>query len=361
LRSLHIEYSGEQHGVVAQGDDALAPLSALQRPTQLHLPEVRSAQLAVLQLPRLQQLQLKRCEFGQGQQLQLDHLTALQQLQLNDCGIRSTQRSRGQAHSGGLEKNVSWSSAGRLPPKLRELQWWRRCDGIGCSVQQLLPLRQLQKLLLFGEMSEPEEQQLPQLTSLVTITELGLCCSAATAAACCALPIKALEVTSDDATPAALQQLCALSSLTHLNICGSHLPATPAQLSAALTQLTALHHVSIGGFRTTAADRPARATRSSRSAAAQTSSGTGGRGDAASSARVEHDVEGIALLLRAVARLPELGSVWVGLPVVLMSSGVRQLKDAVQEQLPAWLQAGFSSSGRTCTLRVGYGTWIQHM
>jgi hypothetical protein len=335
--------------VITQRDDALAPLSALQRLTQVHLQEVRSAQLAVLQLPDLQRLELQRCEFDQGQQLQLDHLTALQQLQLVDFGIRSTQRSRGQARSRAVEDNITWSSAGQLPPNLRQLHWRRAHEGIGCSVQQLLPLTRLQKLVLLGGMPEPEQQQLPQLTSLVRLTEISIRCSAATAAACQALPIKALYITSDDATPAVLQQLCALSSLTYLDVRGSLLPATLAQLSAALTQLTALQHVSIRGFHATAGDCPAPLTRS-RSRSAQAGS-TG----SSNSYAAKHDVDDLALLLRAVARLPDLGSVWVQLPVMLMPAGARQLKGFVQEELPAWLQAGFrvTSTGKKFCLVVG--------
>jgi hypothetical protein len=364
LRSLHIECSDFEH-VIAQRDDALAPLSALQRLTQLHLQEVRSAQLAVLQLPRLQRLQLQKCVFGPGQQLQLDHLTALQQLQLLDCGIRShymTQLSMGQS-------NVTRSSAGRLPPNLHELQW--RCAhhglGIGCSVQQLLPLSRLQKLVLLGRMPEAEQQQLlPQLTSLVRLTEIGIRCSAATAAACWALPIKALAITSGDATPSVLQRLCTFSSLTYLNFCGSHLPARLEQLSAALTQLTALQHLSITShsrqLKTTAADCPARSTRSSRSAAlASSTKSCSRRSYAADCAPLEHDLTGVVLLLRAVACLPDLGSVLVELPVTLKVAGMRQIKATVQEHLHAWLQRGFkvSASGGKFDLTVGCSISMQ--
>jgi hypothetical protein len=338
LRSLHLV----QNDVILQRDDALTSLSALQRLTQLQLCAVRSAQLAVLQLPQLLRLELGRCDFDKGQQLQLGHLTALQQLQLLDCRFRSTQHSGGRA----LE-NIARSSEGQLPPNLRELQWLRADEGLGFSVQQLLALTGLQKLELPGRMPEEEQQQLPQLTRLAGLTGIGICCSAATAVTCCALPIKALSITSDDATPAVMQQLCAFSGLTYLTVHGKHLPATMEQLSATLAQLTALQHVSITGFSTTA-DRPARSMRSSRAAAQTSSPGSGSY--VAAGARAAHSVEGVAMLLRAVGRLPDLGSVLVAVPVMLNRAEARHVK----ARLPAWLQPGFrvNSSGRESHLRV---------
>jgi hypothetical protein len=261
LRSLHLGYG---INTLQQHDDVPTPLSALQRLTQLQLSEVRSAQLAVLQLPQLQRLGIYWCEFAAGRQLQLGQLTALQQLQLLDYSVRQMQRDRGQNGSRAVE-HITQSAAGAplqqqqqqgeeptdlgdssedtaapdqviqqqqqqqqlLPPNLRELQWLCGGEGLGWSVQQLLHLTRLQKLLLLGTLPDPEQQQqLLQLTSLVGLTEIGLSCSAARAAAFCVLPIKALSITSDDATPAVLQQLGAFSGLTHLTISASHLPAT---------------------------------------------------------------------------------------------------------------------------------------
>jgi hypothetical protein len=357
LRSLHVAYCVN---TLQQRDDVLMPLSALQRLTQLQLSEVRSAQLAVLQLPQLQRLGIYWCEFAAGQQLQLGHLTALQQLQLLDYSIRHMQRDRGQTGSRALE-HITLSSAGaalqqqqQLPPNLRELQWLCGGEGLGYSVQQLLQLTRLQKLVLLGTMPDPEQQQqLLQLTSLVRLTEIGISCSSATAAACCALPIKALSITSDDATPAVLQQLGTFSGLTHFTISGRHLPTTLGRLSSMLAQLTALQHVSIAGFNTTAADRPARLTRPSRSAAEISS--IGGGKYAAGSAGVGHNAQDIAMLLRAVGCLPDVGSGRIELPVMLLDVDVRQLKELVQEQLPAWLPSfRVSKPGHRFRLRLGY-------
>jgi hypothetical protein len=340
LHSLHLV----QSDVSLQPDDAVTPLSALQRLTQLQLCAVHCAQLAVLWLPQLQRLDLNRCDCDQGQQLQLGHMTALQQLQLLDCRICSTQHTTSRA----LE-NITCSSEGQLPPKLREMQWLCADEGLGFSMQQLLALTGLQKLELPGRIPDSEPQQLPQLSRLAGLTGIGIYCSAAIAVTCCALPIKALSITSDDATPAVLQQLCAFSGLTYLTVHGKHLPATMEQLSTTLAQLTALQHVSVTGFSTTA-DRPARSMRSSR-AAAQTSS-PGSSSYVAAGARAAHSVEGVAMLLRALGRLPDIGSVLVAVPVMLNRAEARHIK----EQLPAWLQPGFrgNSSGRESYLRVGF-------
>jgi hypothetical protein len=278
------------------------------------------------------------CVFDAGEQLQLGHLNAVTQLQLINGGVGSTQRG-GRQNSSRAVDNI-----GQLPPNLCELQWQYAHEGLGWGLQQLLALTRLQKLELLGKMLELEQQQqLPQLTSLVSLTKIDVCCSAVTAAACSALPIKALSITSDDATPAVLQQLCAFSGLTYLGISGKHLPATMQQLSATLVQLTALQHVSITGINTTAANRPARSTRSS-SVAARTSS-TGSDSCGAGSASVVRGVEGIAKLLRAVGCLPDLGSVCIAFPVMLLLAELRQLQEFKSSWLPGCTLAFMLTAG----------------
>jgi hypothetical protein len=71
-------------------------------------------------------------------------------------------------------------------------------------------------------MSVTAAEQLAQLSSIRTLAEVRLKCSAAAAAACWALPLKAQRVSSDDATPPVLQQLATVQGLTSLVIAGGH-------------------------------------------------------------------------------------------------------------------------------------------
>jgi hypothetical protein len=66
-------------------------------------------------------------------------------------------------------------------------------------------------------------------------------------------------------------------------------------------------------------------------------------------------VSACSLHASEVGGLPDLGSVRVELPVVLLNAEARQLKMLVEDDLPAWLQPGFhvTGSGRTFQLKVG--------
>ncbi|KAF6254814.1 hypothetical protein COO60DRAFT_1538509 [Scenedesmus sp. NREL 46B-D3] len=270
LRSLGIYTAGQ--AVSPQSDRVLVPLSALRQLTTLQLLSTgaapRKEQLQSLQLPQLQQLQAALHRMREGKHLQLAHLTALTQLSLTD--------------STGVP-----SPTDQLPPNLLDLTWlledWYgsvAASSSSCSVQPLLALSRLRKLQLHTCATSPTAEELAQLSSLGSLTELGIVSNWQTlgheedeadvlwqtvaaqaaaeptnAAVLRLLPLKALSWSSERSpvAVAVLQHLGALQGLTRLELhlsceavpghCGNQL--TPAELTAMLQRSTGLQQLSL--------------------------------------------------------------------------------------------------------------------
>jgi hypothetical protein len=158
--------------VSGQSDNVLAPLSALQQLTSLKLGGVlRKVQLQHLQLPQLQQLEARFSlnlgfEADREEHLQLAHLAALTQLFL-------------WVAAEGL------GPADQLPLELQKLTLRHGPVGFidddsscitSCSLQPLLALSRLQTLQLTMRDAAPAAEELAQLSSISSLTEVELWC-----------------------------------------------------------------------------------------------------------------------------------------------------------------------------------------
>jgi hypothetical protein len=311
-------------------------LSLLQQLTQLqlhlHVPSVHRNQLAQLQLPQLQQLDvLLSSEPGR---LQLGHMTALHTLHVIDMGI-----------------NSRFTRGDQLPPNLRQLSWdWRyrgqllKDDAPPGSMQPLLALTGLQKLRLAysrGVASESLDTslslQLAELVELPRLLELALHYKGvalptlqAAASAWAVLPLVELSLSPDDVhrgmrIPASLmQQIGQLQGLTHLVLHGSHIDATLVELADVLRQLCALQRLVLAEPMPTGADAVGEAT---------------------------HGIEAATELLQALDELRQLHAVQVSVPLKL--AGCETHDEAKQRAEPLEQVLGNQLSG-SCSVWVSF-------
>jgi hypothetical protein len=312
LHSLYIQAPSSDASW--QEDTVLAPLSVLQQLTRLKLDVVRRAQLQQLQLPQLQILEVWCSHTEESQLLRTGHLTALQKLSLQSYSRASRQEDQ-------------------LPPNLQELRYkliTQQGDAEqGGRLLPLLGLSRLKKLQLeFGGAPTVTAEELKQLSRLSCLQELGLSywgCTmadaAATTAALQALPLKSLQLVSDEVPGLVLGQLGQLQSLTRLEVqaaryAPSGINATPDMLAGVLQQLTSLRCLTVEGYDSMAAD-------GSGLVYARDSLVEG----------VWQSVDGVRALLHAVGGLSRLEQVNVVLPVSLQESVVQQLEVLLLQQL----------------------------
>jgi hypothetical protein len=251
--------------------------------------------------------------------MQLHHLTALTKLVLAD-------------------KSGLLSSFERLPPNLVDVTWWDMpgfsfvTDGTMCSMQPLLSLTRLQKLQLQFVDAAPAAQELVQLSSISSLTNLQLKyiweqqlsvrhCSAAEAAATAwpLLPLKCLAWSSSHGSvpTAVLQHVAALQCLTQLDLFvqSPHVSdlLAPAQLAVVLQQTTALEELSLHSSMST------------------------GYSASVDSVVASFEVGAVAAFLQAIVGLHELGEVHVELYMEWSEGAAAELPRLREELLPAWL------------------------
>jgi hypothetical protein len=293
-----------------QASDVLAPLSALQQLTCLHLDFLRRQQLQHLRLPQLQALdvRLEQCMQGEQAQMQLSQITGLTMLCLTDWAAL-------------LQPDDVF------PPHLRELEFTVVGDR-RCSLQPLLLLTQL-RMLHVSIRGVPEgcEDCIGQLSSLTSLQDLRLsygwrikvhihsaeedrshaafqAINEAVAAASVwqQLPLKSLSWTSQVLPAAVLQQVAVLTGLTHLMLSmhqsstRSGLEASPRQLAGILQQLQMRRELTIATYGTLPFDDVDAVGVGSAAGAAA----------AAAAAGPFHTVDGVVAFLQAVGGLSML-------------------------------------------------------
>ncbi|KAF6251064.1 hypothetical protein COO60DRAFT_1563436 [Scenedesmus sp. NREL 46B-D3] len=332
LRRLNIVGTFRQWTMPAFGEShsTLVPLAALQQLTELQLPSVLNAELMQLQVPRLQQLQVRICSSAHGarKQLQLSHMTGLQGLRITDEDVRH----------GGL------AAGDQLPPGLRELHWHEaRVHWVStaqCSAQPLLALTLLQKLYLELGRQPPEAAELAQLSSLRSLQEVALIydstppgiVAAHAQAAWPVLPLVQLGFLAPSCTlelqASVVLDLGAAQGLSHVCLRAERFCTKPSELAAVLRHLPALQCLEVSEV---VAD---------------------GHGDGrfvpywiAAAARgiqavpMGRDVNAVSELLEAVGGLQELSRVHLRLAMKLASSEVQALQGQLHQLLHSELAA----------------------
>jgi hypothetical protein len=252
------------------------------------------------------------------------------------------------------------ASPEQLPPNLQELMLrhhGRDCsNGSSYSLRPLLALSRLQKLQLGMRDAAPAAEDLAALSSISSLTELGLsytkaellheeqtnteqaaaaeataeAAAEAAAAAWHLLPLKALSWNSSYIPATIIEQASALQGLTRLELhtWSAHLgdQLAPVQLAAMLRALTGLQRLQL----------------------TRRSVGFPGKSDNAAHRdniyRFEPDA--VASLLQAIGGLRELGGARVELQMHLTKSAADELDGRLQELLPSWML------GRHCRVTV---------
>jgi hypothetical protein len=361
-----------------QANDALAALSALQQLTHLEIAPVRKAQLQHLQLPQLQQLRVSFMCTWIDEQLQLSHITSITQMVCEGCG--------------------TLFCGEQLPPNVLTLTW---SDDLGFhravvegkySLQPLLALSKLQQLHLDMRHGAPEIEELAQLNSISSLTDLTLtydliglganpsnaaaveeAAAAAAAAEAAAqgvwqlLQLKALSWKSRSIPAAVLQQLSALQGLARLDLqlldhhdaCQAQYQ--PAVLAAALKPLSKLQQLQL-------ILNPARYQASSSESIVLSASGEQhaapaageSEGSSPSSSEQRGDAQGVAAFLQAIAGMSDLGQVYICLPVKLAEADAQQLSGMVQQLLPGWLGQCCAATVTAQLLKINDGQQGYH-
>jgi hypothetical protein len=129
-----------------------------------------------------------------------------------------------------------------------------------------------------------------------------------------------------------------------------------------LAQLTAFQQLEVSGFNTTAAATPTYVTRARAAAGSCSARAAGppaignhsssGGVDTAQFTQVLDDLQSIVGLLKAIGGLPQLGSVSVELPVVLLGKEVKELKVLAQQLLPSHMVPCFHATVKSRHIRL---------
>jgi hypothetical protein len=319
---------------------SLAPLSALQRQTHLHITASRK-ELQHLKLPQLQQLEIEVNEERrrlQSQLLQLSHMASVTLLSISD------------------RRGVPLPND-QLPPNVCDLTWRNYNDSYQgledsrsriaseCSLRPLLALRRLRRLQLGFLRGTTAAGHLVGLNAISTLTEVVLqynwegrfsapeysdaaeaAAQAAAPAAAAAwrqlLPLRQLRWKGMGLPTAVLQHVGELQGLTCLGLQFSYAPDVlqqlqPPRLAAVLQRLTNLRRLQLSLRRWDLDEWK--------------------RGGVPAASGQADDKRGVTALLQAVGGMSELYQVCINLPLNLAPAEAEQLSGTLQQVLPAWL------------------------
>jgi hypothetical protein len=319
-----------------QADDALAPLSALQRLTSLQLDRARRRQLQHLRVPLLLELAIGFAwqEQEDALQLQMGHLSSLSQLKMSDWAAS-------------MQLEDTW------PLGLQELDVIGGSSGVykssrGFSFQPLLRLQQLRKLRLqFSGMPDASEEAVRQLSRLTSLQEIHLnygwrdneamthCDMAAAPSAWTGLPLKSVSWSSTDIPVGVLHSIGHLHDLARLELCMywsiAGLKVTPGQLAATLRPLTELRQLRLHVWSCVFAAHEA-SNRFGPCSSSGSDTPTVGH-----SAAVFDDVDDLAALLRCVGVLRKVEELNMVMLLRLSGSDVQLLQGMLQQLLPRYM------------------------